>query len=56
MNLDEIEGRTSNQKEEQQRERGKHEQGGHEGQEAPTRAPKEVCGEADDKQRSSEGV
>jgi hypothetical protein len=53
MKLDEIESRASDQKEEQQRERGKHEQSGHKGEEAPAGAPKEVRGEADDEKGSS---
>ena len=52
--LDEIKSRASDQKEEQQREWGKHKQSAHKGQEAPARAPEEVRGEADDEQSSGD--
>jgi hypothetical protein len=54
MKLDEIESRASDQKKEQQRERGKHEQGSHKGQETPAGSAEEVCGEADDEQSSGD--
>jgi hypothetical protein len=52
VTLQEVENRASDQKEDQQRERGKHEQSGHKGEETPARATEEVCGEADDEQGS----
>ena len=52
VKLHEVESRASDQKEEQQRERGKHEQSGHKGQETPARAAEQDCGEADDEQGS----